>query len=132
MNLNIKNAEKVLRRDSTPMERKFWNAVRNRKFLNLKFVRQYPITYQCDGRDRFFVVDFYCATHKIAIEIDGPIHDAQADADKARAEIISFTGIEIVRFTNRDIAHDFQKSLFKLKNIIQKRAQDLDCNMDPT
>ena len=121
MNFYIKNVEKILRREATQMERKFWKAVRNRNFLNLKFVRQHPINYQYDGKDRFFVADFYCAAHKIAIEIDGLIHNDQAESDAERTQIILSTGIEIIRFKNRDVAHDLKNSLIKLSVLIKQR-----------
>ena len=50
---------KKLRRDSTVAENLFWQAVRNRQFLGLKFVRQYPVAYEFDNRSRVFVADFY-------------------------------------------------------------------------
>ncbi len=55
-----------------------WKALKNRKFYNLKFKRQY-IT---EG----FVVDFYCHELNLVIEIDGKIHEKQKGYDKASAE----------------------------------------------
>jgi very-short-patch-repair endonuclease len=97
------------------MEKKFWEAVRNRRFLGLKFIRQYPIRYQFDGKDRFFVADFYCDALKLVIELDGLIHQDQKSHDQAREEMISATGILVIRFTNRDINHDLAHVLSELK-----------------
>ncbi len=63
-----------LRYEATPEEYKVWNVLRNRKFLNCKFRRQHVI----DG----FVVDFYCKELRLAIEVDGKIHDRQKDHDE--------------------------------------------------
>jgi very-short-patch-repair endonuclease len=54
-----------LRRRMTPAEIVFWKAVQNRGLLNLKFRRQQVI----DG----FIVDFYCHSLNLAIELYGKI-----------------------------------------------------------
>jgi very-short-patch-repair endonuclease len=64
-----KEFSRNLRRESTPEEKKVWNALRNRKYNNYKFRRQHVI----EG----FVVDFYCQKLNLAIEIDGKIHERQ-------------------------------------------------------
>jgi len=56
-----------LRREATEAETRAWEALRDRRCLGLKFRRQQVV--------RGYIVDFYCAEHRLAIEIDGPIHD---------------------------------------------------------
>ncbi|MBI5531857.1 MAG: DUF559 domain-containing protein, partial [Deltaproteobacteria bacterium] len=56
-----------MRRSPTDTERRAWAIVRNRRLMGLKFRRQQCI---CG-----FVVDLYCACHRIAIELDGGVHD---------------------------------------------------------
>lgn len=57
----------------TPAEQALWAKLRARQINSLKFRRQHPI-----GR---FIVDFYCAQHRLIIEIDGPIHQKRAESD---------------------------------------------------
>ena len=50
-----------LRKKMTPAEKTFWDKVRNRKFNNWKFNRQYPISYKLlDNTLNWFIVDFHC------------------------------------------------------------------------
>lgn len=60
-----------MRNRSTPAENLFWGRVRNRGFLGLKFYRQHPIFVDLDGRETFYVADFYCHEHKLLVEVDG-------------------------------------------------------------
>ena len=51
----------------------------------------------------FFVPDFYCAQYKLAIEIDGKIHDYQVEQDKNREMILKDKGIKVLRIKNEEI-----------------------------
>ncbi|MBN1639175.1 MAG: DUF559 domain-containing protein, partial [Ignavibacteriales bacterium] len=62
-----KEKRRQLRQGQTYCEKIVWENVRNRRLLGLKFRRQYSV-------DKF-VIDFYCPEHKIALEIDGEIHE---------------------------------------------------------
>jgi very-short-patch-repair endonuclease len=66
------------RRDPTSTEQLAWELLRNRRCFGLKFRRQQVI--------RGYIVDFYCAELRLALEIDGPIHQqaGRADADVLR------------------------------------------------
>jgi very-short-patch-repair endonuclease len=94
-----------LRHESTPEEIKVWNVLRNRKFFKYKFRRQHVI----EG----FVVDFYCHELRIALEIDGKIHEKQKEYDELRQKIIEERGINFVRVTNKEINTDIQILLSK-------------------
>jgi very-short-patch-repair endonuclease len=86
---------RVLRKESTSQGKKVWDALRNRRFMNLKFRRQHVI----EG----FIVDFYCHQLKLAIKIDGAVHDRQKDYDDLRQQLIENEGIRFIRITNIDI-----------------------------
>ncbi len=100
-----------LRKEQTPEELLVWNEIRNRKFMNLKFRRQHVI----DG----FVVDFYCHELKLAIEIDGRIHDKQKDYDDLRQELVSGRGINFIRISNDDVNRDVKLLLDNIKSYIK-------------
>jgi very-short-patch-repair endonuclease len=78
MSLNKKNelieVAKIICRDlrkrQTKAEEIFWQAVRNRKFLGNKFLRQHPIFYDLKGKESFFIADFYCHEKKLIVELD--------------------------------------------------------------
>ena len=107
-----------LRNKSTKAEEIFWEAVRNRKILNKKFNRQFPIHFMFDGKKRFFVADFYCHENNLIIEIDGGIHEQQKDYDKLRTAIINELEIKIIRFRNEMVENSMEKIIENLKKIL--------------
>ena len=81
-----------LRRNSTDAEAALWFELRDRRMAGFKFRRQFP----CGP----YVVDFYCADLKLAIELDGGQHfslEAQA-YDARRSSYIRHHGIQMLRF----------------------------------
>ncbi|MDO9578366.1 MAG: endonuclease domain-containing protein [Candidatus Cloacimonadales bacterium] len=98
-----------LRKRSTNAENAFWQMVRSRKFLGLKFKRQCPIEFDYDGQKRFFIADFYCHEKKLVIEIDGGIHDSQKEYDTIRDEIMDVLGLKVIRIKNKEILEDEEK-----------------------
>ena len=114
----IKEAIRSLRRNSTEAENIFWQSVRNRKVHGYKFLRQHPIKFTIDGKNRFFIADFYCAEHKLVVEIDGAIHERQRDYDELRTYIIEKLGIRVIRFKNNDIEKDINLIIMKLKDTL--------------
>lgn len=80
----IQEQARQLRREMTPAERVLWDRLRNRRFLGLKFRRQHPL-----GR---FIADFYCAEHRLVIELDGDVHLARREYDQARTNALQNYG----------------------------------------
>ena len=62
-----KEKRRKLRRNQTFCEKIVWTYLRDRKTLGCKFRRQYSVDH--------YVIDFYCTELKLAIELDGSIHD---------------------------------------------------------
>lgn len=118
----INEQTRTLRKNSTPAEKILWEKLRNRKFLNYKFYRQYPVIYDIEGKETFFVLDFYCHKKKIAIEVDGEIHKSRINEDKRRDEILNKLGIEVIRFTNRQVEENLNDTLNKLKTILNLKT----------
>ena len=107
-----------LRKRSTVAEDAFWQLVRNRRFLGLKFKRQFPIEFNYEDRKRFFIADFYCYEKKLVVEIDGGIHESQKEYDELRKEIINVLGLRIVRFSDFDILNNLEKVVSGLNAIL--------------
>ncbi|NQY67771.1 MAG: endonuclease domain-containing protein [Flavobacteriales bacterium] len=96
-----------LRKNQTPSEALLWGKLRNRKLNNHKFLRQHPIIYGSDHLNNplFFILDFYCSTKKLAIELDGSIHNNQKEEDASRDKILTSLGITVIRFRNNDLVN---------------------------
>ena len=83
---------RALRRRSTDAEIVLWKHLRGRGLEGLKFRRQHP----CGP----FILDFYCAEQRVAIELDGGQHyepGAQA-YDERRTTYLQLQGITVLRF----------------------------------
>lgn len=118
MTSTITAASRQLRKGNTLSEKKFWNAVKNRQLLNKKFYRQYPIKFEYDGMNRFFLADFYCHESKLVIEIDGGIHECQKEYDKLRTWIINQLGIKVIRFRNEQVMKSLPDVLKKVSKYL--------------
>jgi len=82
------------RKAPTEAEARTWALLRNRGILGLKFRRQQIV----DG----FIVDFYCAKHRLIFEVDGEVHLTveQAGYDAERDEYLTATGFHVLRLSN--------------------------------
>jgi very-short-patch-repair endonuclease len=99
----IKEVLRYLRKNQTPSENILWQVLRNRKLDGIKFVRQFPIIFEYQGRKRFFVADFYCHEAKLVIELDGEIHEKQVAYDENRTFVINQLGIKVLRIKNEEL-----------------------------
>jgi len=101
----LQNA-RAMRKAQTKAESFFWEKVRNRKFMGLKFNRQYIIEYaEIMGNKLFYIADFHNHAFKTIIEIDGLIHLQQKEYDAVRSANIEAIGFNILRFTNDEVIH---------------------------
>ena len=104
-----------LRREMTPHERKLW-------YL---FLQKYPVKiYKQRIIDRF-IVDFYCASAKLVIELDGSQHyDEKTLTDDAeRTAVLEQFGLKVVRYSNREIDRDFSAVCEQIDRLIQERSE---------
>lgn len=96
-----------LRRNESKAENMFWNEVRNRQFMGLKFKRQVPI-------DRF-TVDFLCEDKKLIVELDDISHDQKLEQDAERTKVLQSHGYRVIRFANEEIYEDLEAVLSELR-----------------
>ncbi len=95
-----------MRKNQTNAEELLWQLLRNRKLNDWKFRRQHPIR---EG----YILDFYCAETRVAVEVDGPIHDSASEKeyDENREGVLKEFGIRTIRFTNDEVLNDPEKVL---------------------
>jgi very-short-patch-repair endonuclease len=99
----------------TEAETLLWANLRNRRQLNLKFLRQHVLIYQVSqNRPYYFIADFYCAEKKFVIEVDGEIHNFQKEEDQHREEIIKELGLRVLRIKNEEVK-DVHQVLEKIR-----------------
>jgi very-short-patch-repair endonuclease len=81
---------KALRRAMTRPENLLWSPLR-RNQQGLHFRRQHAIGP--------YILDFYCATARLCVEVDGPAHADQFASDARRTRWLAGQGIRVVRFS---------------------------------
>ncbi len=88
---------KSLRKEMPPAEVALWQVLRNGQANGHKFRRQYSV-----GQ---YILDFYCPSAKLAIEIDGDSHfnEAAIQSDEIRQKAIEEIGVQFLRFTNPEV-----------------------------
>ena len=109
-----------MRLNPTDAENKLWQYLRKKQLEGRKFIRQHPIFYEHWKYDSFcFIPDFYCYKEKLAVELDGPIHDSQKEKDQRRDQILSNQGIRILRIKNEEL-NEIESVLNKIKSKFNK------------
>ncbi|MDP1634443.1 MAG: endonuclease domain-containing protein, partial [Gallionellaceae bacterium] len=108
------------RKNPAAPEIKMWNEVlRMRHFADYKFLRQKPIAD--------FIVDFYCAELRLAIEIDGDTHADSVDDDAARTVVLNGLGVSVVRYTNQEVMQNlegvYDDLFYKIEHIREGGAE---------
>ncbi|MEK7682216.1 MAG: endonuclease domain-containing protein, partial [Chloroflexota bacterium] len=97
----LKPLARQMRREPTPAEELLWRRLRGRKLQGLKFRRQHPLER--------FILDFYCPDVRLAVEVDGPVHQYSREEDNLRAEFLASQGIRILRFSNEVVLDSTDK-----------------------
>lgn len=93
----LKDRRRDLRNNQTEAERLLWKHISKDKIFGLRFLRQYGVGP--------YILDFYCAKIRLAIEVDGEVHNKEERKvyDKDREIYLKTLNIEIIRFWNSDV-----------------------------
>jgi very-short-patch-repair endonuclease len=99
-NPNMTKKAQKLRREMTKEERRLW----------YDFLKNLPVSVKRQKVIGNYIVDFYCASAKLVIELDGSQHfdDAGIAADKTRDNYLRGLGLNIKRYSNADINKRFE------------------------
>jgi len=87
----------------TEAEKRLWKILRRKQFAGFRFRRQAPIGS--------YVVDFFCPSAKLIIELDGGQHADRLEYDQRRSEFLNRTGYRVLRFWNNDFNQNEQGAL---------------------
>ncbi len=122
--LNYGNREllkraRELRNSMTKAEILLWSKIRSKHILGLKFRRQQPVLN--------YIVDFYCDSLKLIIEVDGYIHSLPEynEYDKNRENILKNHGFRVLRFTNDEVEFEIELVMKKLYSYLLKTFPEL-------
>ena len=106
---NFIELSRKLRKKQTPWEAKLWQQLRGNRFYGIQFKRQVRI-----GN---YIADFYCASRKLVIELDGAQHNHAEfqETDKLREKYFESQGLRVVRFWNNELEGNMSGVLEKIR-----------------
>ena len=96
----------------TRSEVALWSALRGKRLNGLRFRRQHPIGP--------YVVDFYCAQHRLAVEVDGEVHATERgqERDAERDQWIESSGVLIIRIPSVVVLTDMDEALRRIAEAV--------------
>jgi len=105
---------KRLRNNLTSAEATLWKSLQKKQLMGRKFRRQHSI--------KNFIVDFYCASEKLIIELDGAVHldFAQENYDHERTLQLEKLGFMVIRFENKEVFENLEVVLDTISNSFKK------------
>jgi len=92
-----KSHARAMRKAPTLSERGLWHALRDRRLSGMKWRRQVPLEP--------YIVDFFCADHRLIVECDGSQH-AESARDHVRDDWLRSQGFAIQRFWNHEVINE--------------------------
>jgi very-short-patch-repair endonuclease len=112
---NARSFARQLRKQSTDAEKRLWRLLRDRRFSEFKFRRQYA----CGN----YFLDFYCTIVKLAVELDGGGHGFpdQRARDEKRNQFLAQRGIKVLRFWNHQLRDEFETIRFEIWHALMER-----------
>lgn len=115
-NKRLTKHSQTLRRNMTKEERHLW----------YDFLKELPVTFHRQKVINNYIVDFYCASAKIVIELDGSQHyfDEGIHKDEIRDNQLSSLGLTVLRYSNDDINHSFESVCQDIFNNLVQRGID--------
>ncbi len=116
---------KELRNNLTPAEAFLWTYSKARKLDNKRFTKQHSI--------KNYIVDFYCASEKLIIELDGEV-DNNATAqefDEKRTSFLNKMGFTVLRFENKTVFDNLPSVLKEIKENFKGSSLYLKGGVEP-
>lgn len=102
------------RQEMTPSEALLWSRLRGNRLLGLHFRRQHVI--------RGFIVDFYCHDSKLAVEVDGTVHEFQKDSDQMRDAVLTASGLSVLHFSATMVENNLEQVIRTIEGKCRKRS----------
>ncbi|MFN3817029.1 endonuclease domain-containing protein [Brevundimonas sp.] len=101
-----------LRRKLTLPEVILWNALRGRRMDGRRFRRQHPLGP--------YILDFYCAEARLAVEVDGAAHDHpdKIKHDQRRNRWLESCGVRVLRIPAREVLGNLEGVLTGLRDAL--------------
>ena len=113
-NKNLTHLAQKLRKEMTKEEKQLW----------YQYLRSYPYQFRRQVTFGQYILDFYCARAKLAIELDGSQHydPEKMQADQVRTQFLNANGIYVLRIPNNAIWENLSGVCQYIDQIVNERA----------
>ncbi len=105
----LRTFRKALRNQLTPAEARLWTFLKQSQLEGRKFRRQHSVGS--------YILDFYCPAERLAIELDGEVHNnaSAQEYDRERDTFLDCYGINVLRFENKWVFQQTEAVLIEIK-----------------
>ena len=112
-NSKLTSRAQTLRRNITKEERRLW----------YEYLHDYPYRFRRQVTFGNYILDFYCAAAKLAVELDGSQHCEPKERlyDEKRTEYLNSLGIRVLRFSNLDVLRNLRGVCQQIDRTISER-----------
>ena len=99
-NTELTNNARVLRKNMTKEEKHLW----------YDFLKSYPVRFLRQKVIDNYIVDFYCHSARLIVELDGAQHYEEKGLlkDKIRTERIEQRNLKVIRMPNNELNRNFE------------------------
>ena len=99
-NKKLVGIARTLRKEMTKEERHLW----------YDFLRQHPLKFYRQKPIGNYIVDFYCLSARLVVELDGGQHyePSGQKKDGERTQGLEAMGLHVLRFSNLDVMQNFE------------------------
>ena len=112
-NSSLTSKAQALRKNMTKEERRLW----------YEYLRTYPFRFRRQVAFGKYILDFYCAAAKLAIELDGSQHYEPGGLtyDRDRDAFFQNYGILVLRFSNLDVLQNLAGVCQQIDIVVKQR-----------
>ena len=114
-NQKIVSAATMLRKNMTKEEKHLW----------YDFLRTYPVPFSRQKVLGKYIADFYSASAKIVIELDGSGHytDEKEKYDEERTKFLEEYGLRVIRIPNTEIHDNFDGVCSHIEKLVKESLE---------
>ncbi len=114
-NNTLTSRAQELRKNMTKEERRLW----------YEYLHGYPYRFRRQVTCGKYILDFYCAAAKLAVELDGSQHYTPEGMayDQERSAYLERQGICVLRFSNTDLLQNLTGVCQKIDMVIAERIK---------
>ena len=114
-NKNLLPFSRELRKNMTKEERHRW----------YDFLRDYPVRFRRQQIIGNYIVDFYCHSAELVVELDGSQHcEPEAlEQDRIREDYLCAQGLYVFRISNLDVTRNFEGVCTAVDELVKARTR---------